>query len=1326
MFQKSLHLLLGAAVVLLLAIVVISFLDDSGPDDYLSDAERLIASGEYARAIAALDRVEGGPRVQGVPARRERLLRLRYDANTRLGDAAGALDDVELLLRDAPDDEALLLDRIRLLALDNQGAAARNAAMQFLAKHPHHGRALELAGEACQREYQPALAALLERLARDLPADDQDAARAHVWSYVFRPAGDPEIATAEAALATSYSRDSRLVTLWLSVREALAALRTDAQTALGYFQKSLEGTGTPVAAFRAFALSLDQSRRIDDLLVASEIYRRRFDHRYVDEAGATAAWALLRDGQYAAAAATYLRWLSPTTLAARITAAEIDRGAIDLLVARAWAAHNMGDLQLARACWRDVDLVRKVADNEAVSITASVLQLLEKSDERAESSLGSTLRRMSYSDVPVDRVDLLPAFANLLLDVLRRRGTGADAEQGVLRTWRQARPRAIEPLLALADHLATRGQHLGALQTLEDARNLAPADPRIFPAVLAVMRVHAPSFGHDGETLLAQCLRLKKALPEVRHPLGFLFCGEQALAQRNLPVALACARAAVDAFPQARACRLLLVRTLLAAGQAAEATTLAATTVRELPPDAETLDVALQAHAAAKVDHRHLLHAAITSDLRSGPVVGELLRAELARSPTTAHAFVPRDAERTAALRPLAAHARAAAGDAIGAAALLADRAGFADLPPPARADLVRAVAATARAAATNTADAALEPVVRQWLKDLEPIAPAGVPALLDAARALAASHPRSASMLASTAIAAATPEQRDGSGLLLTGDLALRVGNWQQAVSAWTGALAFEDGIAGAERLVRLCYALGRSDRAAAVADLVPAFTDPALASRCGRADAARDLVLASVQADPYELGLACQLALFGQAALVDWAAVEGDELGKRLELLACLREPALAPFAKARVEALIAQEGRGKANRLLLARTLRDLGDGAAAAELHQGLDADGLADVVVWREVALAVGTPGYTVSKPLADKIQGALATGALQPSPTTLAFAMRLAEDAMRAAPASGNADDLRLTTWLQAPQHAPLGGADLELVVTRLRPLQAWQVIVAALAAPFPIDRELLLDRLLAVADTIVRTDPSATDRIYAGALRYLANDGPRGAIVHFLLDHADRARTQAPAASKRVQLLHDHLAAVAAGKQGDRWLGATVRRLVAAEGAAKTVARIDEHLRGQPTAISLWVERTRLLATSPDGPAAIAALRSVLQHGGSPGAMLAMLTMAAEARVGRPTDVAALAALPAALRDSPEGRYCSAWIALRSGAADEARQHFAASPKRDDGMHLFGRGLAALQGTGKVAIAEARDAFAQLQRDYPSSSAARNAGSFAAQLADR
>jgi len=1326
MFQKSLHLLLGAAVVLLLAIVVFSFLDDSGPDAYLTDAERMIARGEHARAIALLDRAESGPRVQRVPARRERLLRLRYDANTRLGDAAGALRDVELLLRDAADDEALLLDRIRLLALDNQGTAARNAATQFLAKHPHHGRALELAGEACQREYQPALAALLERLARDLPAADHDAARAHVWSYVFRPAGDPEIAAAETALATSYSRDSRLVTLWQSVGEALAALRTDAQAALGYFRASLEGSGTPVAAFRAFALSLDQSRRIDDLLVACEIHRRRFDHRYVDEAGATAAWALLRDEQYAAAAATYLRWLPPTTLGSRIAAAEIDRGAIDLLVARAWAAHGMADLQLARACWRDVDLVRKVVDNEAVAITASVLQLLEKSDERAERSLGSALPRLARSGVPVDRVDLLPAFAQALLAVQRRRGTGADAEQEVLRTWRQSRPRAIEPLLALADHLTTRGQHLGALQSLEDARNLAPTDPRIFPAVLAVMRVHAPSFGHDGETLLAQCLRLGKALPDVRHPLGFLFCGEQALAQRNLPIALACARAAVDAFPQARACRLLLVRTLLASEQTAEAATLTTAMVRELPPDGPTLDVALQAHAAAKVDHRHLLHAAVTTGLRSDTVVGELLRAELARSPTTANAFVPREAELPATLRPLAAHARAAAGDAIGAASLLPAPAAFRDLPPHARADLVRAVAATTRAAAASTPDAAMTSVLERWLRDLEPIATGGVPALLDAARALAASHPRSASMLASTGLAAASPEQRNGGGLLLAGDLALRAGQWQQAVSSWTGALAFEDGIAGAERLVRLCLALGRSERAAAVAGLVPAFTDPALAARCGRADAARDLVLADVQVDPYELGLACMLALHGQARLVDWSAVEGDELARRLELVACLREPALAAFTKARVEALIAQEGRGKANRLLLARALRDLGDGASAAELHRGLDADGLADLVVWREVALAAGTPGYTVSKPLADTIQGALATGALQASPTTLAFAMRLAEDAMRASTAAGNADELRLTTWLQAPQHAPLGGADLDLVVTRLRPLQAWQVLVVALAAPFPIDRELVLDRLFALADTIVRDDPPATVRIYAAALRYLASDGPRGAIVHFLLDHADRAQNQAPAAGKRIQLLLDHLAAVAAGKEGDRWLGATVRRLVAAEGAAKTAARLDAHLRAEPTAIGMWVERTRLVASSPEGPAAIAALRSVLQHGSNPDAMLAMLTMAAEARVGRPTDAAALAALPKALRDSPAGRYGAAWIALRSGAADEAWKHFAASPPRGDGMHLFGRGLAALQGTGKDAIAEARGAFAQLQRDYPSSSAARNAGSFAAQLAGR
>ena len=63
------------------------------------------------------------------------------------------------------------------------------------------------------------------------------------------------------------------------------------QEGLSCFEQSLALGGEPVAAFRAVATAYEQSGRLDDLFVACEIQRRMFDHAYVGESGAWAAWA---------------------------------------------------------------------------------------------------------------------------------------------------------------------------------------------------------------------------------------------------------------------------------------------------------------------------------------------------------------------------------------------------------------------------------------------------------------------------------------------------------------------------------------------------------------------------------------------------------------------------------------------------------------------------------------------------------------------------------------------------------------------------------------------------------------------------------------------------------------------------------------------------------------------------------------------------------------------------------------------------------------------------------------------------------------------------
>jgi hypothetical protein len=92
--------------------------------------------------------------------------------------------------------------------------------------------------------------------------------------------------------------------------------------------------------------------------------------------------------------------------------------------------------------------------------------------------------------------------------------------------------------------------------------------------------------------------------------------------------------------------------------------------------------------------------------------------------------------------------------------------------------------------------------------------------------------------------------------------------------------------------------------------------------------------------------------------------------------------------------------------------------------------------------------------------------------------------------------------------------------------------------------------------------------------------------------------------------------------------------------------------------------------------------------------------------------------------ALPAELRGSPLGKYAAAMMALRAGRADEALAALGDAPARADGMHLYALAMAALQSSAPDGRERALAAFQALHRDYASSSLARNAGSFAIQLA--
>ena len=147
MFKKSLIKLLSCGLLTLAVIVTYAVVGLRGPEDTIREAQVKLAAGQYAEVISLLDQAELGHSIQNNRSLKVELWQLRKQAHFLLGNAAGALQDVRLMLDNGfEDDVDLLLDQIRFLASDKQGDLALLEAKKFLDAHPDHSRGLELAG----------------------------------------------------------------------------------------------------------------------------------------------------------------------------------------------------------------------------------------------------------------------------------------------------------------------------------------------------------------------------------------------------------------------------------------------------------------------------------------------------------------------------------------------------------------------------------------------------------------------------------------------------------------------------------------------------------------------------------------------------------------------------------------------------------------------------------------------------------------------------------------------------------------------------------------------------------------------------------------------------------------------------------------------------------------------------------------------------------------------------------------------------------------------------------------------------------------------------
>ncbi|HEX5052540.1 MAG TPA: hypothetical protein VFZ65_12255 [Planctomycetota bacterium] len=1329
MFQKSVSILIAAVLVALAAVVIFWMFNFSGASQTLARVEALIADQQYARAINLLDQAEHGLSVQQDPALEERVWRLRYGAYSQLGNAAGALEDVENLLRLGHPDVDLQLDHIRLRAQVGDGERARQLALTFLESHPGNSRGLELAGEACQTIYLPLLRGMRAAIQTDVGHAQLDDAIASLLAYVYRPDGDAEVAQGIEHLAAIYGAEARLAAAWGPLQRQLRELRASVQEGIGYFKASLEVGGQPVAAFRGFALSLEQARRIDDLLTQCEIYRRLFDHQFLAEAGSLATRALLRAGLDAAALATAERWQPPGRIQELIDSERVTPALHDLLLARTLAAWHLDDKNALNRMRGDLTALQRANQTAllAMHLDSAALQLLGKDYASAERNLAVLLSRILRADPPVGQPDLAAELVPKQLEVMQLRGAAEAEVFTVLTTWQRARPLDITPLRMLAEFQLQRGNTAAAMGALDDAARLEPNDERLFAVRIATARQHFLESNQDGISLLQQCLHRNTTQPEVANPIGFLLCAETATGKKVYDVALQCARIAVDSFPQVRYPRLLEIRANLAAGRFNEACRLARRLLDTLPPDEATSQLALQAYRAAGLPAAELLFTAMRTCGPSPDLQAELLRSALASEPERAHRFatLPRDKAPTE-LRILAAQALARAGRLADCRAQLDQLASVAPTLPIARqTELAAAFTAWVETAAASTPDAELAELAGRRIGQLAIRTAAAAPLLLASAQKLAATHAGTAHALCTEALAMADPETRSGETWALAGRLALALGHLRVAEDHWTAALPFPDGRFVAEDLARLCFAQGQSDRALQVYNLVDGPTDAALAARCGKVEVAAGLLTAELARDQADLVCHCTLATVGQPSLTDWQVADEPATQERLELLSLLHSPSLGGKARPRAQALVDADPKSKTNQLLLARALAAAGETRRAAAMHAALFAAGAASPLFWREVAVAAQFPGYEPSPEVALGLMRASAAGGIADSRLTLAYSMQLMAKGFAGGGHPELAERVRLEAWLRAPGTMPLSADDIRLVTSRCAPADAWTVLDGALADRTRTDRRELLTELMGIADRLVEARAPTAATAYAAALRYAELEGPYGCVVHFLLARGARFPEQRPDERRRRQLLLGDLELVATGRDPGPWLERTLDALLE-QGLAPTVVDLETVLRRHPTALPLWHERARLMAHLQSADEGIADLRTVLAHARDPEQQLAMLTLAAAERQVRNADVTELDGLPEDLQKGPAGILARGLLELRLGRPDAAVPLLEKAARPDDGLQQYALALALLQSRAKDGAARAGQLFATLARDFAGSPRARNAATFARQLAPR
>lgn len=1332
MFRSSLKVFLVLTMVALAAVLGFAALRLRGPEESLREAQAALDRGEYARSITVLDLAERSHSLQRDPSKQVRLHRMRFTANMELQNLPAALRDLEQLLQlPGARTMELELEHIRLLAAVGQGEAAGREAQAFLQRHPGHGRARELAGEALQSLYREELGLVFATVDRDLGSSGAQAARAAMLAYLYRPDGDLEVEHGRNRLQAIYRDKPSLAAGWPSLAQRLLQLRQRIQTSLGHFQAALESDGEPVAAMRGLSLSLDQSARIEDLLLLCESYRHRFQHAYVHEAGAAATWALLRSGAPAAALAAALRWLPQGSVTATSDPLQFGPGTNDLLLARYAAARTLGERPPLEKLAADVRAIEALGPKTGVvnALVHGTLNHLRGEHEKTDRTLRWGLQQLLQRPVPLGQLDLVADIVSLRLQAMASRAVPEADQLVVFSDWQKGRPGDMQPRLALAEFQRQRGRPAAGLQVLEDAALTAPDDAELFAQKVRLAAAAWSDTDQSGERLLLQCLQHGDNALDVPNALAYVHIAEVALARGIGPVALAAARRASDKFPNQPLPRLLEAKAELLLGHHETAASVAAELLKQVPDHADAAAVllaALRQRGAVTLPHLKLLVPACAP---STAMSAELLRAALADHPHNSRQLVPTGlgASQPVEILMLSAAAVARSGDAAAALPWLdAVQNNLAEARDDDRAAFVAGTTAWLVAAAPAATDELLANAADTRLQAASPLPPVAADTLWSAVAELAPTHPATAYRLASTALVVAEATQRNGRQHAQAARLAMRLGRVRRALDHAMAALPFGDDAEAPELLTLLCVADQRLERAQQAYRLVGQPTRAALAARMGRIAEAKALATAALAADPADLEASILLQLLDPASNGDdlqWS----DPASRQpwLDLLCLLAERGLGRAALAPAAALATSRPASARAQLLLARAHADAGHAEAAFGIYRQLQAGGRTSMPHWRELALAQFRHGLPLPQDLVEALARGIGQQLAAAPPLARAVTTKQTADFIAKSGNAQLADQLRSEQWLLPGSPMPtltevIGlhqrGRRLDALrlYERLQPTLRGEEAVRCRRQQAAVLRELIL--------------AGGKDAMTAlrSAHGLLATGTVHGGLLHALLQLSKQGVIPAFEPAILEKLLRSHLQLVASGEDDDAWLMPTLHDLLASKGLDPILELVERELTKHPTQWALWRCRAELRCRRGEPAVAIPELRRIASHRDDPRVNLDVLVLAGAYLQWQPGDADTFAKQPATLQDSPRGQLARGLWLLHLGRPDEATGPLSKAEPQADGLHLQALALAHLQARPKDGLGRERAvaALQKLSQDYASSARARYAGSFVRQLA--